>query len=138
MPALLGYHRYETCRRIFTNTPAIDQLWSCACAVCAGRTPLELEHADDPKAAAFLHSAHCLLGMNAEIARHAATREQRISAWHEACSHALVVHDQVTEGFDRPAEPRNLHAWTVVTRDPLPRRGTIPPQPVSEPVPATR
>ncbi|MFI5607043.1 hypothetical protein [Amycolatopsis sp. NPDC051903] len=137
VPALLGYHKYETCRRIFTNTPAIDQLWPCACMVCEGRTPLELEHADEPKAAAFLHSAHCLLGLSAEIASHAATREQRISAWHEACSHALFVHDQVTESSVVLAKPRNLHAWTVVTADPLPWRERIPAQPVSESVPST-
>ncbi|WP_410674265.1 hypothetical protein [Amycolatopsis sp. cmx-4-68] len=127
---LLGYHRLETCTDLFAETPDMAHLWACSCPICEGAAPDWLEGADSPAEAAFCHSLHCLFALRAELARHCHTREQLLSAWHEACSHALFVHDQLAETRNRWNRPANLRSWYAVTEDPLPHRTAgIPAQP---------
>ncbi|TQJ01609.1 hypothetical protein FB471_1302 [Amycolatopsis cihanbeyliensis] len=94
---------------------------------------------DDPVDAASRHSLHALLALHAEFFGDVRTRDQLISAWHEACSHALYVHDQVAEAVGRWTRPANLRSWYAVTEDPLPYRSGIPTQPAQRaPRPARR
>ncbi|KDN17377.1 hypothetical protein DV20_35955 [Amycolatopsis rifamycinica] len=123
---LLGYHRLETCADLFAATPDMAHLWDCSCPVCEGAAPDWLENADAPAEAAFRHSLHCLFALKTELFRHCRTREQLLSAWHEACSHALFVHDQLAETMERWNRPANLRSWYAVTDDPLPHRTEIP------------
>ncbi|MEU3271103.1 hypothetical protein ABZ639_09650 [Saccharomonospora sp. NPDC006951] len=125
---LLSYHRLDTCERIFTRTPDIDHFWPCHCPVCGGATPERLRTADDPQTASFQHSLHTLFQLQAELSYRARTREERISSWHDVCSHALYVHDQVAESMDGWQAPTNLRAWYSVTTDPFPHRASIPRQ----------
>ncbi|MBE8517774.1 hypothetical protein ILP97_09705 [Amycolatopsis sp. H6(2020)] len=125
---LLGYHRLETCTDLFAETPDMAHLWACPCPICEGAAPDWLGDADSE--AASCHSLHCLFALKAELSRHCRTREQLLSAWHEACSHALFVHDQLAETMNRWNTPANLRSWYAVTDDPLPHRTAgIPPQP---------
>ncbi|NBH03614.1 hypothetical protein [Amycolatopsis sp. SID8362] len=120
---LLGYHRLETCERLFAATPDIAHFWACPCPACEGRNPDRLQEAAMPGAAAFRHSLHCLFALKAELFRGSRTREQLVSAWHEACSHALFVHGELAETMERWTTPANLRSWYAVTDDPLPRAG---------------
>ncbi|PXY28987.1 hypothetical protein BAY59_15180 [Prauserella coralliicola] len=124
---LLSYHRLDTCERVVAGTPELHQLWPCDCPACHGATPAQLSTTEDPPVATTEHSLHAQLRLRAELLRH--TGEQRLSAWHEACSHALFVHDQVAETTTRWLAPANLRTWYAVTRDPLPHRTGIPRQP---------
>jgi hypothetical protein len=126
---LLAYHRLETCRRVFAETPDIAHFWPCTCPVCDDATPDRLKDADAPGDAVSRHSLHCLFAVKGELFRGLRTREQLVSAWHEACSHALFVHDQVAEAVQCWTSPANLRTWYAVTDDPLPRGSGIPLQP---------
>lgn len=119
---LLAFHRLETLGHVFGNTPDLAQLWPCECPVCAGRTPACCGSAAD----ASRHSLHAMLGLHADL-RRARTREAMISAWHEHCSHALGVHEQVAETVPDWRAPAGVRSWTKVTDDPIPVR--IPAQP---------
>jgi hypothetical protein len=120
---LLAYHRLETLGRLFADTPDLAQLWPCACPVCEGRTPAGLGSAGDVSR----HSVHELLALHADL-RRARTRAAMISAWHEHCSHALGVHDQVADEVPGWRAPAGVRGWVKVTDDPLPARGGIPAQ----------
>lgn len=126
---LLSYHRLETCEEIFADTPDIAHLWTCDCPVCGGVPPDRLGATDNPGVAAARHSLYCVLELHAELFRGLRTRDQLVSAWHEACSHALYIHDQVAETADRWRKPANLRTWNAITEDPLPYRHRIPGQP---------
>jgi hypothetical protein len=120
---LPAYHRLETLQRVVADTPDLAQPWPCDCPVCGGRTPAEVESADE----AARHSLHALLGLRADL-RRARTRLAMISSWHEHCSHALAVHQQVAEGRPGWRVPAGVRSWTRVTDDPIPVRGGIPAQ----------
>lgn len=126
---LLGYHRLETCKALFAETPDMAHFWACSCPVCEGLAPDRLAETGTPAEAAFRHSLQCLSALKAELFHHCRTREQLVSAWHEACSHALFVHDQLAETMERWNLPANLRSWYAVTDDPLAHRTGIPPQP---------
>lgn len=123
---LLSYHRLETCERAFADTPELDHLWRCDCPVCGGALPTRLAATDDPYTAATLHSLHAQLTLHAELRRSRNTRQQSISAWHESCSHALFLHDQVAELLPRWQAPANLRNWCALTADPLAAHRGIP------------
>ncbi|MEV6644897.1 hypothetical protein [Amycolatopsis sp. NPDC051371] len=120
---LLAYHRLETLDRVFAETPDLAQLWPCGCPVCDTRTPARLGSAGD----ATRHSMHALLGLHADL-RRARTRAAMISSWHEHCSHALGVHEQVSEEVPGWRAPAGVRGWVKFTDDPLPARDAIPAQ----------
>lgn len=126
---LLAYHRLETLETVFAKTPDLEQLWPCECPVCDGRTPAVLAAEEEPATLAFLHSLHALLGLRADL-RRVRTPEAMASAWHEHCSHALHVHDQVAEIAPAWRAPAGVRSWLKVTDDPMQR--TIPVQPESD------
>ncbi|MFI6307586.1 hypothetical protein ACIBCH_37350 [Amycolatopsis thailandensis] len=131
---LLSYHRLETCEEVFADTPDIAHLWTCGCPVCGGAPPDQLTASENPGVAAARHSLYCLLQLHAELFRRLRTRDQLISSWHETCSHALYVHDQVAETAYNWRKPANLRVWNAITEDPLPHRAGIPGQ-TAEPGP---
>ncbi|MFC0105976.1 hypothetical protein [Kibdelosporangium aridum] len=125
---LLSYHRTVTCARVFAKTADMSHLWVCDCPRCDGATPSWLNETSDLEDAAFQHSLHAQLGLWAEIFGSARTRDELVSTWHETCSHALYVHQQVAEVIDRWRTPSSLRSWYRVTDDPLPHRTRIPRQ----------
>ncbi|WP_284744940.1 hypothetical protein [Amycolatopsis sp. RTGN1] len=120
---LLAYHRLETLGQVFAKTPDLAQLWPCDCPVCDGRTPAGLGSAGDVSR----HSVHELLAVHADLKR-ARTRAAMISAWHEHCSHALGVHEQIAEEVRGWRAPAGVRGWVKVTDDPLAVRDGIPAQ----------
>ncbi|MBB3664681.1 hypothetical protein FB384_003585 [Prauserella sediminis] len=123
---LLSYHLLATCARAFAHTPELDHLWRCDCPVCGGALPARLEATADPYTAATFHSLHAQLELHTELRPHRHTREQRISAWHESCSHALFLHEQVADLLPAWRAPANLRSWLRVTEDPLAARRYVP------------
>ncbi|MEU0790123.1 hypothetical protein ABZ342_08640 [Amycolatopsis sp. NPDC005961] len=120
---LLAYHRLETLERVFDGTPDLAQLWPCECPVCDTRTPARLGSAGE----AARHSVHALLALHADL-RRARTRAAMISSWHEHCSHALGVHEQVAEEVRGWRAPSGVRGWVKVIDDPVPVRAGIPVQ----------
>ncbi|MEV4315339.1 hypothetical protein [Actinocrispum sp. NPDC049592] len=129
--ALLSYHKLETCQRVFEETSDMAQLWTCDCPVCDGDTPGRLAEAVEAGVAVFQHSLYAQLGLHAEIFRIARTHEEYVSIWHETCSHALYVHEQVAAVTEPWRMPLNLKSWFKVTDDPL-FRAIIPHQSVGD------
>lgn len=131
---LLSYHRLDTCETVFARTPETSHFWLCDCVVCGGTTPDRLHDSDDQYSVALRHSLHAQLLLHDEIFRHTDTPDQRASAWHEACSHALFVHRQVAEHVPDWRTPAHLKSWHTVTDDPLRGRAGIPAQPTQRSV----
>ncbi|HEY2061584.1 MAG TPA: hypothetical protein VGH57_24655 [Amycolatopsis sp.] len=118
---LLTYHRLETLERLFRDAPDHEHLWVCECPSCRGRTPAALAGAAAPPAEAARHSVHAQLLLWQDL-RRARTSEALASTWHEHCSHALSLHQELTR-----RSPAGLRSWLKVTEDPFSRSG-IPAQ----------
>lgn len=134
---LLSFHYLDRCAQAFARTPQYTHLWNCDCPVCAGATPAQLGDGIAPTNAAALHSLHAQLEVYAEIHRPGQLRDQRISSWHEACSHALSLHEEIAQHVPEWRIPKTLQLWSTLTADPLPYRGTIP-RPATERTPQDR
>jgi hypothetical protein len=50
-----------------------------------------------------------------------------VSTWHEHCSHALNLHEEIAKELPDWPRPAGLRTWLRVTQDPLSRR--VPGQP---------
>ncbi|HEU5471360.1 MAG TPA: hypothetical protein VFV67_11955 [Actinophytocola sp.] len=120
---LLSYHNVDTIERIVKGTPEHEHLWPCLCPTCDGRVPV-LDSAED----AFRHALHAQLMLRAELFR-AQTRQALVSTWHEHCSHALSLHDDVTRFVPRHRPPGGLRSWLNITEDPMAAHRTVPGQP---------
>ncbi|MBK1784301.1 hypothetical protein [Prauserella cavernicola] len=111
---LLGHHRLSTIADVVRETPDLAQHWDCDCDECAG-------HSLDRLAAgqsAWQHSLYAQLRLSAQLLR-TPTDEGRRSSWHEHCSHALNVHEEIRGQFPRWRVPKRLENWLTVTDDPL-------------------
>ena len=120
---LLSYHGAERIERIVEGTPEYEHLWSCDCPVCEGRAPVP----DSPRAA-FQHALHALFLLRADLVC-ARTPQALASTWHEHCSHALWMHEEVRRLVPRHRPPAGLRAWMAVTDDPMSDDRAIPAQP---------
>jgi len=118
---LLSYHTTDTIRRIVDRTPDHEHLWQCPCQECEGRTP-KIATAEG----AFRHALGSQLRLRAELFR-ARTRQALVSTWHEHCSHALNLHEELA-GFLQHRPPGALRGWLAVTEDPLAGQRIIPGQ----------
>jgi hypothetical protein len=120
--ALLGYHTIERFAKVVDKTPDLEHYWACQCDTCHGWTPASV---DSPEAA-FRHSLDAQLRLRDELF-HAQTREALVSTWHEHCSHALNLHEEIAKELPDWPRPAGLRTWLRVTQDPLSRR--VPGQP---------
>lgn len=125
---LLGYHKLDTIEKVVAGTPDLEQLWPCGCVECNGHTPAALGADEFPQRAAFQHSLHAQLRLRDELLRPTHTRQALVSTWHEHCSHALFVHNQIAEFMPHWQTPSSLGSWFKMTRDPLGIRRAIPDQ----------
>lgn len=123
--SLLSYHRLDVCQRMFDSTPDLSHLWQCLCPMCDETTPARLSDAENPDLAVFRHSLHTQLGLYAQLTGRADTRERLVSTWHDHCSHALFLHQQVAEEVVPWRLPSGLVSWLAVTSDPLPDRTVV-------------
>jgi hypothetical protein len=123
---LLSYHTTDTIERIVAGTPEHEHLWPCLCPTCDGAVPVidSAEHA-------FRHALHAQLQLRAELFR-ARTRSALISTWHEHCSHALSIHDDVARFLPRHRPPGGLRNWFRLTDDPMSDYRSIPGQPLGQ------
>jgi hypothetical protein len=119
---LLSYHTVDTIKQIIDGTPEYEHLWRCPCPVCDGRASVTASAED-----AFRHALGAQLRLRAELFR-AQTREALISTWHEHCSHALSLHDDVAR-FLPHRPPGGLRSWLAATDDPMAGHRVIPGQP---------
>lgn len=120
---LLSYHTIDTIERIIEGAPEHGHLWPCTCQVCNGRAPV-VQSAED----AFRHALHSQLALRAELFR-ARTRPALVSTWHEHCSHALSLHDDIARFRPQHKAPGGLRSWLDVTDDPMSAQRFIPGQP---------
>jgi hypothetical protein len=120
---LLSYHTVDTIERIVEGTPEHEHLWPCLCPTCDGQVPV-VDSAED----AFRHALHTQLQLRNELFR-AQDRQGLISTWHEHCSHALSMHDDVTRFLTSHSPPAALSNWVGLTEDPLSQHRTVPGQP---------
>lgn len=114
--ALLGYHTIEMFATAVDETPDLEQYWVCQCDTCHGWTPASIGSPED----AFRHSLGAQLRLRDELFR-AKTREALVSTWHEHCSHALNLHEDIAKVVPRWRAPKGLRTWLTVTRDPMSR-----------------
>jgi hypothetical protein len=119
---LLSYHTVTTIAKIIEGTPEHEHLWPCHCPACDGRPPIPAS-----AEAAFRHALDAQMGLCADLFR-ARTREALVSTWHEHCSHALSLHDDVAR-FLPHRPPGALRNWLAVTDDPMAGHRTVPGQP---------
>jgi hypothetical protein len=126
VPPLMTYHRLDVCQRMFGSTPDLSHLWHCLCPICDGTTPARLGDAENPDLAIFRHSLHAQLRLYAELTSRADTRERLVSTWHDHCSHAMFLHQQIAEEVVPWSRPLGLASWLAVTSDPLPDRTVVP------------
>ena len=120
---LLSYHTVDTIGQIVARTPEYEHLWPCLCPTCDGQVPVP-----DSAEAAFRHALHTQLQLRDELFR-AQDRQALISTWHEHCSHALSMHDDVTRFRTSHRPPAALRNWVRLTEDPLSAHRTVPGQP---------
>ncbi|WP_186382777.1 hypothetical protein [Amycolatopsis rhizosphaerae] len=125
---LLAYHALDTLDEVIGALPEFDHLWRCECPVCDGRTPAALAGLPDETTAAFRHSLHAQFRLRADLLRPKATREALASTWHEHCSHALSLHQELAERLPRRRPPAALASWLAASTDPIRDGAPIPRQ----------
>lgn len=125
VPHLLSYRTLDNLSDAILRTPDLATYWTCDCPECDGR---RLDALTEDADANTRHSLHGLLDLHADLLHPRSSRQDLITAWHERCSHALNLHEDIEDALPRWKRPQFLHAWYQVTKDLVPERRQIPTQ----------
>ncbi|KFZ80194.1 hypothetical protein ED92_22785 [Amycolatopsis sp. MJM2582] len=88
-----------------------NQLWSCSCRFCAGRTLDWLGSSPDPEIWAFLHSLDTLYEIRRDILGQNANLADRRTSWIEQCDSALFQHEVIDGITYQWNPPKSLGNW---------------------------